>query len=79
MTAPGWPRMMRRATAALYCDLSAAEFEREIASGRLPHPVKLGDSEHWSRVAIDEMLGQLTGDTTPDWRVKSKLYGNQAA
>lgn len=79
MTAPGWPRMMRQRTAALYCDLSVAEFEREVASGRLPMPVKLGNSEHWSRVAIDEMLGQLTGETTPDWRRGSKLYGKKAA
>ena len=78
MSAPGWPRMMKRTTAALYCDLSVAEFEREVASGRLPMPVKLGNSEHWSRVAIDEMLGQLTGDTTPDWRKKSGLYGEAA-
>jgi hypothetical protein len=30
---PDWPRMMRRATAALYLDLSAAEFEREVDRG----------------------------------------------
>jgi predicted DNA-binding transcriptional regulator AlpA len=78
MTAPGWPRMMRRATAALYCDLTAAEFEREVAATRLPSPVKLGNSEHWSRVAIDECLNRLTNDTTPNWRSKSKLYNDAA-
>lgn len=78
MGAPGWPRMLKRATAALYCDLSVAEFEREVAAGTLPLPVKLGNSDHWSRVAIDEALGQLTGDTTPDWRSKSGLYGQAA-
>ena len=26
--APDWPRMMRRATAAAYCDLSEGSFER---------------------------------------------------
>lgn len=78
MGAPGWPRMMRRTTAALYCDLTAVEFEREVASGRLPGPVKLGNSEHWSRVAIDEHLNRLTNDTTPNWRQKSKLYNDAA-
>lgn len=78
MTAPYWPIMMKRSTAAHYCDLSVAEFEREVASGRLPMPVKLGNSEHWSRLAIDEMLGRLTGDSGPDWRKKSKLYGAAA-
>jgi hypothetical protein len=77
--APGWPQMMKRGTAALYCDLSVAEFEREVAGGRLPMPVKLGNSDHWSRTAIDEMLGQITGDTTPDWRKKSPLYGYGSA
>ena len=32
---PFWPRMMKRATACAYLDLSAAEMEREIAPGRL--------------------------------------------
>jgi predicted DNA-binding transcriptional regulator AlpA len=67
--------MMKRGTAALYCDLSVAEFEREVASGRLPMPVVLGNSEHWSRVAIDDMLNRLAGDGEPDWREKSPLYG----
>ena len=79
MTAPGWPRMMRRQTAALYCDLSVPEFEREVSGGRLPMPVKLGNSEHWSRVAIDETLGRLTGDNGHNWRAGSKLYGQSAA
>lgn len=78
MSVPDWPRMMRRATAAAYCDLSAAEFEREVAGGRLPLPVKLGNSEHWSRIAIDDMLGRLAGDNGPDWRKGSPLY-NEAA
>jgi predicted DNA-binding transcriptional regulator AlpA len=67
--------MMRRETAAMYCDISAAEFEREVASGRLPMPVKLGNHEHWSRQAIDEMLTRLVGDPVPDWRKRSPLYG----
>lgn len=70
--------MMRRGTAALYCDLSVAEFEREVAGGRLPQPVKFGNSEHWSRPDIDEMLNRLTNDTTPNWREKAPLY-NEAA
>jgi predicted DNA-binding transcriptional regulator AlpA len=69
-----WPRMMKCLTAALYCDLSVAEFEREVAAGRLPMPVKLGNSEHWSQTAIDEMLNRLTGDSKSDWRKGSPLY-----
>jgi hypothetical protein len=34
--------MMRRPTAAAYCDMSVAAFEREIAAGRLPAGVSRG-------------------------------------
>lgn len=38
MTAPYWPAMMLRKTAAAYCELSEAAFEREVASG-LPRKI----------------------------------------
>lgn len=60
---PFWPRMMKRATAARYCDLTATEFEREVAAGNLPMPIRLGSSEHWDRLAIDEELSRLGGRT----------------
>lgn len=41
-----WPRMLKRKTAAQYCDLSEAAFEREVVAGRLPAPVMLGGREH---------------------------------
>lgn len=65
---PTWPRMMKRATAAAYCDLSVASFEREVAIGRLPLPVKLGNTEHWCQAQIDAALDRLTGQAAPDWR-----------
>lgn len=65
---PTWPRMMRRGLAAAYCDLSTSAFEREIARGRLPLPIKFGDEDHWSRDQIDEALDRLTGTGVPDWR-----------
>jgi len=74
VTAPDWPRMMRRRTAALYCDLKSEAFEREVAAGRLPVPVLLGGDEHWSRPALDTALDRLTGDTVPNWRKTSGLY-----
>lgn len=69
------PRAMRRATAAEYLELSAAEFEREVAAGRLPMPFKLGNHEHWSKEALDECVAKLSGDGVPSWREGSKLYG----
>lgn len=61
--------MMKRATAALYCELSIAGFEREIAAGRLPIPVKLDNTDHWCRVQLDEAIDLLTGRVSGayDW------------
>lgn len=73
-SAPDWPRLMRRATAAAYCDMSAIEFEREVASGRLPCPAAFGGTERWSRSQIDEALDRLTGDGVTDWRRQQPLY-----
>lgn len=73
---PHWPAAMRRSLAARYCDLSVAEFEREVNEGRLPLPVKLGNSEHWSRRKLDEALEALHSGEV-DWR--SKLGTNRDA
>ncbi|WP_370308281.1 helix-turn-helix transcriptional regulator [Sphingobium abikonense] len=70
--------MMKRATACQYVELSAAELEREIAAGRLPHPVMLGNVVHWSRAEIDAYLERLTENeaAATDWRSGTKLYAN---
>lgn len=75
---PHWPGMMKRATAARYCELTAAEFEREVADGRLPLPVKLGNHEHWSKLQLDQALAALTGEAQRDWRIGSPLYKDVA-
>jgi hypothetical protein len=67
--------MMRRATAARYLDLTAAEFDREVAAGKLPMPIKLGKDEHWSRIALDERLAEMSGQhVQTDWRKNQKAY-----
>lgn len=74
---PFWPRMMKRATACAYLDISQAEMEREIVAGRLPHPVMLGNGLHWSRAEIDAYMERLTGEgPDDDWRKNTKLYAN---
>lgn len=70
---------MRRSLAARYCDLSVAEFEREVMAGNLPQPVKLGNEEHWSKAQLDHSLAVLTGEAQKDWRIGSPLYRDQAA
>jgi hypothetical protein len=68
--------MMTRARAAHYCDLSEAEFEREVIAGRLPVPVRFGNRDHWSRVALDDSLSRIAGESIGnDWRKEQPLYG----
>lgn len=76
-----WPRMMKRQTAAAYCDLSVGAFEREITAGRLPAPIVLGGREHWCKNALDRALDRLTGaEQIPDYRKKLlEQYGSHAA
>lgn len=73
--APDWPRMMKRSYAALYCDLTANEFEREVTAGRLPPPsLILGGEDHWCRMQIDGHLDRLSGGKAPDWRENAPIY-----
>lgn len=69
-----WPRMMRKATAAAYCDLSVVAFEREVATGRLPMPIELAGQDRWSLAALDAALNQI--ESGGDWRASSPLYAN---
>lgn len=77
-----WPRMLKRATAAAYCDMSIAAFEREIVDGRLPAPVMLGNREHWCKNALDKALDAITGGgdgAEPDYiRETRERYGKAA-
>lgn len=61
MTLPDWPRLMKRATAARYCDMAPNKFLAEVACGRLPLPVRIGGEDHWDRTAIDEDINRLSG------------------
>ncbi len=71
--------MMTRARAAHYCDLTEAEFEREVIGGNLPLPVKLGKRDHWSRARLDEYLERLSGEATGDWRAEQPFYKRKNA
>lgn len=75
-----WPAAMKRVTAAAYCDLSEAAFEREVIAGRLPGAVHLGGREHWRKEAIDAALARLAGDgDVPEYRRRLReKYGKAA-
>lgn len=75
-----WPRLMKRKTAAEYCDLSEAAFEREVAAGRFPAAITVGAREHWDRIALDLAINRLTGGgEEPDYRRKLRESCGQAA
>lgn len=68
-----WPRLMKRKTAAEYCDLSEPAFEREVLAGRLPCALKLGERDHWDRLALDRAISAIAGvDDEPDYRRQLK-------
>lgn len=75
---PDWPGAMKRTTAAAYCEMSVAEFEREMLAGNLPLPIDLGKGPRWRRADIDEHLEQLAGKPG-DWRASAPLYRDEAA
>jgi len=63
-----WPQMMKRATAAAYCDVSVSAFEGEVARGRLPSSVVLGGRDHWYKPALDRALELIAGGIgQPSW------------
>jgi hypothetical protein len=65
---------MKKATLALYLDITPAEVEKEVIAGRLPMPVRVGSGDHWSRTAVDSMVETLTGERVADWRSEQTLY-----
>lgn len=75
-----WPRLMKRKTAAEYCDLSEPAFEREVLSGNLPCAIKLGQREHWDKLALDKAISRLAGtEDVPDYRRELReRYGQSA-
>ena len=74
---PDWPRLMKKATLARYLDITPTEVEREVAAGRLPFPIKLGSSDHWSRAAVDGMIETIAGENLDDWRKDQPLYAQR--
>lgn len=70
--------MMKRQTAAQYCDMSVAAFEREIIGGRLPSPVLLGGREHWCKNALDKALDQIAGNHTASYEEEFWSRGQAA-
>lgn len=74
-----WPRLMKLASAASYCDMTPAAFQREVAAGRLPPGRKIGNREHWDKVSLDRAIDALMGGGEPDWRESlRKRYGKAA-
>jgi hypothetical protein len=79
VTQDRWPRLMKLANAAAYCDLTPAAFEREVSAGRLPAGREIGGKEHWDKAALDRAIDALMGSGEADWRQDLRKRYGQAA
>jgi hypothetical protein len=63
----GWPRLMKAATAAAYCDEASVETFRRAVGKIWPRPKKImGKGERWLREDLDEAIDQLTTNKVKD-------------
>jgi len=77
-----WPALMRKKTAAEYCDMSEAAFLREIAAGRFPAGVMIGGQERWRMDALDAAIARLDGGEPQDEdmrKLRAMCLGEKAA
>ena len=63
-----WPVIMKRATAAEYCDMTVHGFDDWVRKGKLPQPIP--GTKRWSRKQIDRFVdilvgGAVDGDSSP--------------
>ncbi len=65
--APYWPRMLKRANAAKYCELTPQQFDVEVFAGRLPGSVAMSGGPRWDRAALDASLDEMSSGAN-DWR-----------
>lgn len=75
-----WPRLMKLANAAAYCDLTPAMFEREVGAGKLPCGRMIGGKEHWDKDALDKAIDIIMGNAGEGdaWQHLRKRYGEAA-
>jgi len=75
-----WPALMKRQTAADYCDMSVPSFLKEVLVGRFPASIMAGGREHWRKDALDAAIERLDAAQTETAKGKLKArYGQQAA
>lgn len=76
------PILMKRKTAAAYCDMAEAAFMRSVTIGDLPQPISIGNKDYWHRSAIEGAVTLLENGGTAGlkrgiggtWREDSSLY-----
>jgi hypothetical protein len=69
-----WPGFMRKSTAARYCDMTVVAFEKSVAVGEIPMPIRINGEERWSRREIDARAARSENLGIHDWREDSPLY-----
>lgn len=60
-----WPRLMRAATAAAYCDEKSIQSFRRGVGTMYPYPIRIsGKGERWLKEDLDAAIESLTGRAT---------------
>ena len=53
------PGLMKLETAAAYCDMKVADFQRAVATGALPDAVLINGQERWRVVEIERQFEEV--------------------
>lgn len=59
-------KLMSSQTLCDYLDRSLSSINRDVASGRLPQPIKLGRNRYWRRDEVDAALEMCRDTPTQD-------------
>lgn len=61
---PHWPRGLSRLRAAAYIGVTPQAFDRMVAEGQMPEPMKFGGVRRWDKLAVDRAFDSLFGTET---------------
>ncbi|MGL4640557.1 MAG: hypothetical protein ACRCVX_12620 [Shewanella sp.] len=65
------PGLMSLQTAARYCDMTPAEFQKAVAVGDMPQPVLVNGAERWR-------LAEIEGQYEEAKTCERKMWGGKA-
>lgn len=60
------PRGVSREASASYVGVSPRTFDKLVADGRMPRPVRINGRVLWDRIALDRAFARLAGQDDDD-------------